>query len=246
MNPIPAGLTANAPDVEIDIEQSRLFNADLAPVPQSRPQVGHVELRRAVDFDVRLHPDLHARVGTHRRRNELVAGHLHDFSRQPHRAHPDDPQRARRNALRNSVSGLLPRVIRHERRERAGNSPRARRVRLVWNSNVDRRRGDLQNLRDDFQSASRSGDELARHHGRTIPLLPVFLGRQHVRDLSRHRNDPLAAEHQSAAAPRARIVAAVVGVARGGRLRADPVATVSVRRGPTARPDNSGLTFFPR
>ena len=36
MNPIPAALAANAPDVEIDIEQSRLFNADLAPVPRSR------------------------------------------------------------------------------------------------------------------------------------------------------------------------------------------------------------------
>jgi NCS1 family nucleobase:cation symporter-1 len=40
MNPIPAGLAANAPDVEIDIEQSRLFNADLAPVPQSRRKWG--------------------------------------------------------------------------------------------------------------------------------------------------------------------------------------------------------------
>ena len=36
MNPVPAALAANAPDVEIDIEQSRLFNADLAPVPRSR------------------------------------------------------------------------------------------------------------------------------------------------------------------------------------------------------------------
>ena len=31
MSSIPSGLTANAPDVEADIEQSRLFNADLAP-----------------------------------------------------------------------------------------------------------------------------------------------------------------------------------------------------------------------
>ena len=40
MKPIPAGLAANAPDVEIDIEQSRLFNADLAPVPSSRRKWG--------------------------------------------------------------------------------------------------------------------------------------------------------------------------------------------------------------
>ena len=40
MSSIPSGLTANAPDVEADIEQSRLFNADLAPVPQARRKWG--------------------------------------------------------------------------------------------------------------------------------------------------------------------------------------------------------------
>jgi Cytosine/uracil/thiamine/allantoin permeases len=35
-----SGLAANAPDVEADIAQSRLFNADLAPVPQSRRKWG--------------------------------------------------------------------------------------------------------------------------------------------------------------------------------------------------------------
>ena len=37
---VPSGLAANAPDVEADIEQSRLFNADLAPVPQARRKWG--------------------------------------------------------------------------------------------------------------------------------------------------------------------------------------------------------------
>src|ERR1700734_1119976 len=36
MSSIPSGLTANAPDVEVDLTQSRLFNADLAPVPQAQ------------------------------------------------------------------------------------------------------------------------------------------------------------------------------------------------------------------
>ena len=36
MSSIPSGLTAHAPDFDADIEQSRLFNADLAPVPQAR------------------------------------------------------------------------------------------------------------------------------------------------------------------------------------------------------------------
>jgi nucleobase:cation symporter-1, NCS1 family len=35
-----SGLASNAPDVEADIEQSRLFNADLAPVPPSRRKWG--------------------------------------------------------------------------------------------------------------------------------------------------------------------------------------------------------------
>ncbi|HTB83282.1 MAG TPA: NCS1 family nucleobase:cation symporter-1 [Candidatus Sulfotelmatobacter sp.] len=43
MNPetkIPSGLAENAPDVEADLAQSRLFNADLAPVPASRRKWG--------------------------------------------------------------------------------------------------------------------------------------------------------------------------------------------------------------
>jgi len=36
----PSGLAANAPDVEADIAQSRLYNDDLAPVPQSRRKWG--------------------------------------------------------------------------------------------------------------------------------------------------------------------------------------------------------------
>jgi NCS1 family nucleobase:cation symporter-1 len=38
--PTDSGLTANAPDVEADIEQSRLSNPDIAPVPQSRRKWG--------------------------------------------------------------------------------------------------------------------------------------------------------------------------------------------------------------
>jgi len=37
-----SGLASNAPDVEADIEQSRLFNADLAPVPPSRRKWGRL------------------------------------------------------------------------------------------------------------------------------------------------------------------------------------------------------------
>src|ERR1700744_1760815 len=40
MSQIDSGLTANAPDVEADIQQSRLYNDDLAPVPASRRKWG--------------------------------------------------------------------------------------------------------------------------------------------------------------------------------------------------------------
>ena len=40
MSPISSGLAENAPDVQLDIEQSHLFNADLAPVPWSRRKWG--------------------------------------------------------------------------------------------------------------------------------------------------------------------------------------------------------------
>jgi NCS1 family nucleobase:cation symporter-1 len=40
MSSIPSGLTTNAPDGEADMEQSRLLNADLAPVPQSARKWG--------------------------------------------------------------------------------------------------------------------------------------------------------------------------------------------------------------
>src|SRR6266436_6364343 len=40
MNSAASGLAANAPDVEADMEQSGLSNADIAPVPQSRRKWG--------------------------------------------------------------------------------------------------------------------------------------------------------------------------------------------------------------
>ena len=40
MNSIPPGLASNAPDVAVDLAQSRLFNADLAPVPPSARKWG--------------------------------------------------------------------------------------------------------------------------------------------------------------------------------------------------------------
>ena len=53
------------------------------------------------------------------------------------RPRADDPQRARRHEVRRVVSRALPRQLRREGRERAGDPARARRVRLVRHSDVD-------------------------------------------------------------------------------------------------------------
>ncbi len=103
---------------EQGLEDSALYNADLAPVPRRAPDVDRLELRRAVDHHVGVHPDLHARLVAHRRRHELVAGRPDDFPRQPHRAAADGAQRPRGHEVRHPVSRVLPRGVRHARRER--------------------------------------------------------------------------------------------------------------------------------
>ena len=52
---------------------------------------------------------------------------------------PDDPERARRHEVRRVVSGVVPRRVRREGRERAGDPARDRRVRVVRHPDVDRR-----------------------------------------------------------------------------------------------------------
>ena len=153
MSQIDSGLAANAPDVEADIQQSRLYNDDLAPVPASRRKWGMLSFAA-------LWISMSACIPTYMLASGLISGGMNwsqailtIFLGERHRAHSDDSQCARGHALRNSVSGLLPRVVRNSGRECAGDFARARRVRLVRNSNVDWRRSDLQNLRHDFQSA---------------------------------------------------------------------------------------------
>ena len=119
------------------------------PAVQRRPRAGaeeparvdDVQLRRAVDLDGALHPDVHARGRPDRGGDELVAGPAHDRPRQPDRARADPAQRAPGHEVRNPVSGPRARVVRDDRRERAGPAARARRVRVVRDPGVHRRRG---------------------------------------------------------------------------------------------------------
>ena len=56
------------------------------------------------------------------------------------RARADDPERARRHEVRRLVSRAVPRELRRQGRERAGDAARAGRVRMVRHPDVDRRR----------------------------------------------------------------------------------------------------------
>ena len=68
------------------------------------------------------------------------AGADHDPARQHDRARPDPAQLASGHEVRHSVSGVRARRVRHARLEPSGADARARRVRLVRHSGVDRRR----------------------------------------------------------------------------------------------------------
>ena len=227
-----------APDVDVDLDlvQSRLYNKDLAPVPRLAAQMARRQFRRALDFNVGLHPDLHARLVAYRRRHELVAGDPDDFSRQRHRRDSDDSECARRHALRNSVPGVLSRVVWNARREHSRADARVCRVRLVWHSDLDRRQRDLQNSRRLCSVAHRRNRSAhSRHYDRAVRLLPLFLGNQHACRLQGDRLHSVAVEHQSAAAHRAWIAAPVVGLQKRGRVRSDPFAAFRFRSRPTEK-----------
>ena len=71
----------------------------------------------------------------------MVAGDDHHPARQRHRADSDDPQRPRRNQVRNLLPGALQGELRCARRQHRRDSARYRRLRMVRNSNLDRSTG---------------------------------------------------------------------------------------------------------
>src|ERR1051326_4759241 len=103
------------------------------------------QLRRALDLDVGLHSDLHARVLAYRRWNELVAGNSDNFSRQRDRSYSNDLERACWHTLRHSVSGFLPRLVWNTWRQYSRAAARVCRLWVVRNSNLDRGQRHLQN-----------------------------------------------------------------------------------------------------
>ena len=115
-----------------------------------------------------------------------AAGRSNHFPRKPDRAHPDDLERARRDALWDSLSRALPVVIWHTRRKHSRPDACARGLRLVWRSNVDRRQRGFQNPSGVFSKNDRSCSAIcARNFASAARLLSLFLNDQYVGRLAR-------------------------------------------------------------
>ena len=171
---------AFAPDVEvsIEIEQSTLYNKDLAPVPKAR------RTWRVGSFAA-LWISMSACIPTYMLASSLIGGGM-NWSQAILTIFLGNlivvvPMIL--NAHAGTRYGipfpvLMPRLVRHSRRQRPRAHARVRRLRLVWNPDLDRRRGDLQNPRRLFprpNDTRRAG--ISRHHARGVCLLPLLLER---------------------------------------------------------------------
>ena len=143
----PRLLRGHADRLLLRMSPGSLENADLAPVPASRRtwRLGsYAALWISMSACVPTYMLASSLIGG---RHELVGGGPHDLPRQRHRPRPDPAERPRGHPLRDPLPGLLPRLLRHAGREPPGAPARARRLRLVRDPGLDRRRGDPQDPR---------------------------------------------------------------------------------------------------
>ncbi len=178
-----------AEDLDLQLRQSELYSPDLAPVPASRRKWGMWSFAA-------LWISMSACIPTYMLASSLIGGGMNwwqailtIFLAQPDRADPDDSQRARGHALRHSVSGVLPRVVRHAW------ARMCRRCCARWSraAGSASRRGSAARRFTKFCvvifAVADPGDGRSNWLGITgaaISLLPVFLGHQHVGHLSGH------------------------------------------------------------
>ena len=141
-----------------------------------------------------------------------MAGDGHHPPRQLHRAGADGAERACRHEVRRVVPGAVPRELRRARRERAGNAAGAGRLRLVRDSDLDRRPRARHPAGRGLARLARAGR--GRRVGRVRGVL-AGAGRHHH---SRPRRHQEARELVGAAAAGRRRAAAVWAVRRGGGL----------------------------
>ena len=228
-----------------DVSSSGYYSADLAPVPRARRKWGVRDL--AV-----LWICMSACIPTYMLASSLIdegmnwwQAVLDDLSGQLHRARADDSERPCRHAIRHSVSGLLPGLVRHPGANVPAHVAGPGGLRLVRHPDLDRRHGDLQDPGHLVSGVARlSADRLSWIS--TPPQLVCFLAFwavEHVRDLPGHRFDPHPAEHQGAALDRAGAAAAGLGLSSGGRFRADALAALAIRSWPAQGGAVLGILF---
>ena len=234
--------------VDLDLAQSRLYNKDLAPVPASRR-------KWRVGSFAALWISMSACIPTYMLASSLIGGGMNwsqailtIFLGNLIVADSDDPECARRHALRNSFPGFLPRVVRNARRKYSRADARVRRLRLVRHPDLDRRQRDLQDPRRLLFrslgsersrpfSASRSPQFVCFLFFWGINMLVVYKGIDCIRWLL---------EHQSAAAHRARACCSCGGLiktpAASARFSRNRPRSIPASR----RPASSGRSSFPR
>ena len=158
-------------------EGNSLWNPDLAPTGPGAAQLGLVSLCGALDRDDRRGARLDARRRADRAGHVGAAGDAHRPHRQRHRPRPDAADRPCRRALRHSLRGAGPRLVRNDRRAAAGADARAGRLRLVRHPDLDRRRGAAHPARHpDRRGPARRAAARARHRRRPARRLPRLLG----------------------------------------------------------------------
>ena len=105
------------------------------------PYMVHVQHRGAVDWNGRGHHDVHPRIGINAAGHDVVPGTRHHPARKHRSPASDDSQRARRNEVRNFFSCSVPGEFWSERSKRGSDAARDRCLRMVRDSDLDRRTG---------------------------------------------------------------------------------------------------------
>ncbi len=194
-----------------DIRQSPLYNEDLAPVPQSRRDWG-VYNYASLWVGMSVCIPTYMLASTDCRGHELAAGYRHHPAGQSDRAGPHAAERACGDQIRHPVSGAGARSLRSAGLQRAGLPAGIGSLRLVRDTDLDRRAGHSRHAADCVA-------RLEPFHGRCGGLLPVFLVTQHAGDLARHCDHQVPGRHRRAFHAGGGGAAAVVGHAQSRRLR---------------------------
>ena len=206
------GLTAGV-EMQLSNVDPSLYNHDLAPIPMEKRSWGTYNYAS-------LWVAMSVCIPTYMLASGLIAGGM-DWKQavgtillgESDRAGANAAECARGNAIRDTVSGVCARFLWSARRECAGGAARFGGLRVVWDSGVDRRTGNLFDAADCLAGRG----EFCRG---ALGVLLLFLGYQYVRDLAGHRDDQVSGGHWRAVHVDRGVAAAGVDHAEGGGIGA--------------------------